>query len=434
MKEYHEIDLDEEPCIFPDCGHFLTVSSMDGQMDMASHYQLDENGLPTKIQRPSEPFSMGESGIRVCANCRGPLRSLSRYGRIVRRAMLDETTKKFVTWSNAKHQSLAESLLVEQEKLEASPATQIAPSAGLSGRPKIASPRLRQLLSLQELVGNGRYDKLINIWRKISAYASQVRKEEQPFQRVADLVLYAIRQNRTKQQFLYDESVIQLRGNLNASILLLKCDIVIFSDLARLCKATPIHTEVNLDLSTHEVECANLVKLAQSTVHPREEVQGRIIAAQLRWLRLTFGAHPRTTTTGATDGRIQSSDDLKEEALNHLAKARMLLQEYPSTAILEGEIDATENTINGGVYRPVTAEELRAVYRAMAGELRGTGHWYTCERGHPFTIAQCGMPMEQARCPECGALIGGQNHVVVEGVRRAVEIEEVARGVGGLGL
>ncbi|KND86470.1 NFX1-type zinc finger-containing protein 1 [Tolypocladium ophioglossoides CBS 100239] len=434
MKENHEIDLDEEPCIFPDCGHFLTISSMDGQMDMASHYQLDENGLPTKIQRPAEPFSMNEPGIRVCANCRGPLRNLSRYGRIVRRAMLDEATKKFVTWSNAKYQSLAESLLVEQEKLEKSPATKIGQSAGLSSRPKFAGSRLRQLLSSQELVGNGRYDNLINIWRKINAYASQVRKEEQPYQRVADLVLYAIRQNRTKQQFLYDGSVIQLRGSLNASILLLKCDIVVFSDLAKLCKERPIQTEVNLVLSTHESDCAKLIELSRSTIHPREEVQGHIIAAHLRWLALTFSAHPHTITKEDTDGKIQSLDHLRQEALNHLAEARMLLEEFPSTAILEGEINATENMINGGVYRPVTAEELRDVYRAMAGELRGTGHWYTCERGHPFTIAQCGMPMEEARCPECSALIGGQNHVAVQGVRRAVEIEEIASGVDRLDL
>jgi hypothetical protein len=33
------------------------------------------------------------------------------------------------------------------------------------------------------------------------------------------------------------------------------------------------------------------------------------------------------------------------------------------------------------------------------------------------------MPMEQARCPECGAPIGGQNHTAVEGVSRAREME-----------
>ena len=434
MREYHEIDLDEEPCIFPNCGHFLTISSMDGQMDMAQHYQLDDNGLPTRIERPSEPFSMNESGTKGCASCRGPLRNLSRYGRIVRRAMLDEATKKFVTWSNAKCHSLAGTLLTEQEKLENSPVTRIGPPTEPGSRLKFVQPRLRQLLSLQELVGNGRYDKLINVWYKIKAYASQVRKEEQPFQRVADLVSYAVRQNRTKQLFLYDESVVQLRGSLIASILLLRCDLVIFSDLARLCKQTPMHTEIKLDLSAHKVECVKAIKLARSTTHPREEIQGHIIAAHLYWLGITLGSPSTGITKEPTDGQAGSSDRSEGEARNHLAEARILLEKYPSTALLESEIDATESLINGGVYRPVTAAELRAVYTAMSRELRGTGHWYTCERGHPFTIGECGMPMQEARCPECGAHIGGRDHVAVEGVRRAGDMEEIARGVDRMGL
>ena len=32
--------------------------------------------------------------------------------------------------------------------------------------------------------------------------------------------------------------------------------------------------------------------------------------------------------------------------------------------------------------------------------------------------------MEQARCPECGASVGGQNHRAAEGVTRAVNMEE----------
>ena len=33
------------------------------------------------------------------------------------------------------------------------------------------------------------------------------------------------------------------------------------------------------------------------------------------------------------------------------------------------------------------------------------------------------MPMERARCPECGAPVGGESHMAVEGVTRAVEME-----------
>ena len=33
------------------------------------------------------------------------------------------------------------------------------------------------------------------------------------------------------------------------------------------------------------------------------------------------------------------------------------------------------------------------------------------------------MPMEMAKCPECGAPIGGSNHEAVAGVSRATSME-----------
>lgn len=33
------------------------------------------------------------------------------------------------------------------------------------------------------------------------------------------------------------------------------------------------------------------------------------------------------------------------------------------------------------------------------------------------------MPMQLARCPECGAPVGGQSHTVAEGFNRAKDME-----------
>jgi hypothetical protein len=102
---------------------------------------------------------------------------------------------------------------------------------------------------------------------------------------------------------------------------------------------------------------------------------------------------------------------------------------------LLADLEATEAMLKDGVsYHPVTSEELRAVYRAMAGEFMGTGHWYTCANGHPFTIGECGMPMQEARCPECGAPVGGQNHQPVAGVNRADDIERLGRNMERMNL
>ncbi|XP_062987456.1 NFX1-type zinc finger-containing protein 1-like [Elgaria multicarinata webbii] len=49
----------------------------------------------------------------------------------------------------------------------------------------------------------------------------------------------------------------------------------------------------------------------------------------------------------------------------------------------------------------------------------GSGRWYTCPKGHLYTVGQCGRPMEESRCPECRSAIGGQNHNANPGNRIA---------------
>lgn len=428
MKEYREIDLDEEPCIFPDCGHFLTVSSMDGQMDMKAHYDLD-NDLPVAIRSASEPFSMDTTGVRTCPNCRGSLRNVARYGRIVRRAMLDEATKKFMTWSHGMYLVLGRNLLDEQEKLREQGFVTSRPASAKTAQKQIlsaSSSRIRQLHILEDAVGNERYRGLILLWLKINRYSNQVAKDEQPFQRVADLVRHANIQRKAQQTFRFEESVLQVKGKLLAASLQLKCDIVAIADIFGLCQAGKIQvSKVKLDLSKHISDCAAMTQLAQDTKYPREEVQGHIYSAQLIYFYQYF-----KTMVSESEEPASDSNEALAKAQPHVDMARALLDQYPSTAVLRDEVDTVQNMIKNGAYEPVTAEEIRAVYTAMAREFLGTGHWYTCENGHPFTIGECGMPMEQARCPECRAPVGGQDHRPVDGVTRARNIEELGRGLG----
>jgi hypothetical protein len=94
------------------------------------------------------------------------------------------------------------------------------------------------------------------------------------------------------------------------------------------------------------------------------------------------------------------------------------------------EIDEVEKMLRRGTfYQPVTNEEMRKVVAAMATEFSGTGHWWQCENGHPFTIGECGMPMQTARCPQCGGVIGGQSHQAAAGVTHAEDIETGIRNM-----
>jgi len=460
MKEYHEIDLDEEPCVFPSCRHFLTVSSMDGQMNMGDYYALDANGMPISILGASEPFShdVDEDNqikkTRTCPTCRGSLRSISRYGRIIRRGMLDEATKRFMSWSNMKYIDLAKMLLDEEEKMLEIPFEPPTPAADGTAESKSAAavsgqlkklrfmiPRRRNLECLDQLtVGDstptkkqGRYAGLIGVWSKINTFAGQVSKEEQPFQRVADLVRHANRytnnnNNRTNGQahFQYDESVIQVKGHLLALSLLLQCETTILSDVIRLHREGELpglqQALEKLEWGLYFAECDTVIKLAAATQCRKDEVQGHIYAAQM-------SAFARASPVTKED----EEEGYTKLAQAHLDRATELLAKYPSAAKLADEVKRVQSVIDakdGAIfYREVTSDEMRAVYAAMAQEFRGTGHWYRCANGHPFTIGDCGLPRQLARCPECNAPVGGQNYTEAEGVRRADDIEQLARGV-----
>ncbi|CAI6083594.1 unnamed protein product [Clonostachys chloroleuca] len=425
LKLYEDINLDEEPCIFPDCGHFLTITSMDGIMHMSEHYELDMDGYPVKLRGPSAPFTMEEKSISVCATCRGSLRSISRYGRIVRRSILDETTKRFITWSNSQYEKLTKSMFIEFEKLDETPSRTKISTVGDSN--KVLTPqgsRLSILQALETALGDDRYKRIIKLRQRLNFYKNKVAREEQPFHRVATYVQSANRRNKETRDFQYDDSVIQNKGMLLAESLLLKTETTAISDFISLCKSSRARPpKIQIDFASYFKACDQLIGLAGSFKYPKEQLQGHIFYAWMCEFARWFSAN---------GDKKELEVGYKQKGLDHIGLARNILESHPSTAPLLQEVETAEFALNGHEYRQVTTDELKEVYVALSGDLRGTGHWYTCENGHPFTIGECGMPMEQARCPECNAPIGGQNHQAVDGVRRAEEIESLARGVGNL--
>ncbi|KAI0420848.1 hypothetical protein F5X98DRAFT_330813, partial [Xylaria grammica] len=436
--QYYEVDLDEDPCIFPDCGHFITKTNMDGIMDLKAHYvmSMDEDSSPVALSRSSVPFSMDE--VKTCPSCRGSLRNIARYGRIVRRATLDEATKKFISWSHGEFLELADKLVNVQAGITKAeiPVAQLLQHQKTSPSTLVMSKgRLQQLQRVVDWVGNSRYKDAIRLWNQISAFIGKVRKEEQPLQRVADHVRHATRQRKITGAFAFDESALQVKGVLQASALLLKCEIVVLTDFMTIRQPLiPLRSEIHLDLTKQMKDCETLISMAESAHYPREEAEGHIYLAQFCAFARTLTPEPSGDSTPAeTSSKIR--DELKNRGTAHIATARQLVADNSSVLALQHEIEAAEKMLRDAIfYTEVSAEEMRAVYKAMAREFSGTGHWYTCANGHPFTIGECGMPMEQARCPECGASVGGQNHSAVEGVMRAHDIEALARDVNRMGI
>ncbi|OHW94282.1 nf-x1 finger and helicase domain [Colletotrichum incanum] len=428
MGLYSSIDLDEVPCIFPQCGHFLTCATMDGQMGLKDHYEMSPEEVPVALKTGSHPFSTTE--IKMCPECRGSLRNISRYGRIVRRGVLDESTKKFISWSQGKWQELMKTFLNAQDALQGTNGAGFVLPAGHPGGVDLRGPRQDQISQLFKLTGANRHKSLERLRSQISNFFASVRREEQPYQRVANLVWHANKRCKTSD-FSFDESAIQMGGLLQATGLLLRCDLLLISDYIGLCRASKENTAartVKVEVAPYIWDCETLIQMAHTRKFCRLEVEGHVFLVMF----CSFAAPDDVMPTGpaSADGDVPGEGKIRDLGDHHLQLAKEILRQNPSTAALGPELETAERMLHGGVsYNEVSVDELRGVYTAMSRELRGTGHWYTCRNGHPFTIGECGMPMQLTRCSECGAPVGGQHHTSAEGVRHATEIEELAGGI-----
>ena len=68
----------------------------------------------------------------------------------------------------------------------------------------------------------------------------------------------------------------------------------------------------------------------------------------------------------------------------------------------------------------LSKEEKEMIIKVMD---LSAGHWYKCPNGHVYAIGECGGAMEESRCPECNATIGGIQHRLVEGNAHAGEFD-----------
>ncbi|KAF0316248.1 nf-x1 finger and helicase domain-containing protein [Colletotrichum asianum] len=429
MDDYCAVDLDEDPCIFPDCGHFWTCSTMDGQMGLRDFYAVSDEGIPIALKGDSQPFTV--TNIKACPDCRGSLRNISRYGRIVRRGILDESTKKFIDWSNRKWKELSEAFLTAQERLQSKDLRRFSFPVSREQGYDLRGPRQEQIDQVFKLTSGARHLEIKLIRRRILHFLDQVRKDEQPYQRVANLVRHVNNRRRQIENFSFDESVIQLGSHLQATTLLLRCDLLIVSDYLSICRKSKGGTakSVKVDPIPYIKDCFEVIKTASAKVLVRQEIEARIFVGMFS----SFIPPPTRFETeedkGEGEGRLKSlkaKQKIRQIGIKHLEGAQEQIRDNPSVSALQSEYETAWRMLHDGVfYSDVSNDELRSVYKAMSKEFGGTGHWYYCVNIHPFTIGECGMAMETARCPECGEPVGGQSHQFAEGVQRANDIEEV---------
>jgi hypothetical protein len=415
LRSYAEIDLSESPCIFLPCGDFFTVESLDGVMDMSEYYELDDvTGMPTALNGKSKAFSYQE--IKACPDCRNSLRLVPRYGRITRRALLDESTKKFITWSNREYMQFARSMQETQDRLIQTRTTIVLPACSIDLGHGSYVHVLRRSLGIGH-----RYHNLSALRGRIDVYLQKTAEEAQPFRRVHDLV-EALRRRllgggSTLKGFDFDQSLLQTRGTLLATALAIRCEILAVSDFISVFSKQDQqkNRSLNVDFSQDRDLCEFLIDFAASDSHILQQTEGHIFWAHLAGLECEV-----MESRNGSGSNTTLLEDIKRTAEKHLDSAKELCIAFPGQTIsVVAEIDDIRRLLHEAGYQ----SQMRMVVAAMQGEFSGTGHWYRCENGHPFTVGECGMPMQTARCPQCNAPIGGSNHQAAEGVQHAGDIE-----------
>ncbi|KAF7173984.1 hypothetical protein CNMCM5623_006251 [Aspergillus felis] len=326
-EAYENINLDESPCIFPRCGHFLTMESMDGQMALQEHYKLDGQGRPISINDASRPFSMDD--IKTCATCRGSLRDLARYGRLVRRALLDESTKKFILYLNREYVPLEEEL-ARQVKLmqEADVASRKGPV--WPDHLRLEGSIQQNVKTMTELVHHtspGRWKDITKLRDKVVDYRKRVALDEQPYDRVRSMVENSKRRNKTDGDFDFDNTILQSKGVLLATALNLRLDITLLTDFLTVKDRASSQTgniTISLSLQDARDQCSTLINLADDSGRIRQQAEGHTFLAHLHALERSQTLSP------------QAAETHLQEAQAAVARARSLCTQHPTQTRAHG--------------------------------------------------------------------------------------------------
>lgn len=433
MKDYRDVNLDEDPCIFPHCGHFQTRSSMDQQLKIQDFYELSEEGVPWGIKGVLRPFSIQKAA--GCTQCRGSLRDILRYGRIIRRPMLDDSVAEFVTWSNGKFFDLVFLLNKHLSDLKWSEGYRYTPASSdqQSLSIKLDGNMQNQIRVLRDFVGEGRYADLTNWYRDIQIFRRELRSKEDVFQKVADLTRRANENSGTAARSTgavhQHEPFFQLCGDLVTMNLSLRCNIAILADFLRLWKeeittGTPPCSSLHFDMTSNFRGSLAFIKQARAASRPVLEAQGHLYFAFFCGFALTLGAEnlrqirePMPTLGRRSETDVPqfpfTNESLRENGLRNIAKAADIhtgsLLFYRD---LEDEIQTTERFIRQGCLDRVAGPGW---YMAVTETLVGTGQWHACDNGHPFRdLRENSMPLGQLRCTECGLIVEGHGHTPEE--------------------
>ncbi|CAI5474011.1 unnamed protein product [Closterium sp. Yama58-4] len=472
LETLWEIDPDESPVLVLPCGHAYTVETLDGHLGLNQVYQEAEGrcgggssaaggGAGGGSQAAASKWVAvrpvddgGLSALKGCPECRQPITGLRRYGRMVNKALLDESERKF-----------ALSCLANQQQLQ----TKLSQlSRAISACPEAAQPW--QVWELARAAA----------FLTLQASKLQVTAMEPPTQKTYQASVAALQRKHLhlvplssradaptweeECQLLYVPQpdprplceALMLLGKayqllMAANFPQLRCLLKELQNLAfqnarpnagrnagqtdrnstgraaflagrvENCRAV-----VCMGLKYAERHVGEAVEWAGKCKAHRLEARGRLELVDVFCAFVEGMMAERLLSTSPAGLLVQIfwQDASKEKQLEYLEKATVQCHMVASHQLAS----VRENDSLGGSARRMLEKDLRDLEQSVRDEPRyfavtereeedvfkaiglGGGHWYRCRNGHVYAIGECGGAMEESSCPECGEVVGGTSH------------------------
>lgn len=432
--QYGDLDLSEAPIVVLGCRHFFTIETLDGMIGLRDVYEIDK--LTDRFVALIENTELA-AAVPQCPTCRCPIRQFitQRYNRVINRAVVDEMSKRFIISGQQELQGLEDRLKNLGEELSMS-------------REKVTSrsqfPAGQDYMALKKINGNiaNRYGHANVFAKNLELFQKSIATQHQPVHKLHQATVHAMTQNSSIESAIATLSLqssaksarrdCDRRITFGGRLLDLKIRCLVLEDKLEIARAVRPYVvdganSINFrgggpvkQIRSFVHDCTRFVEDCINESFPKLAVEATLHYASLIQLLGSSGLFNE-------EGR-EKLTRYQEIARALLEKAVELCEEpFLGAAMQRQAVERLAKLFGKEWYEAVSKEELEEIKKAMVSGSRGiathSGHWYNCVNGHPFAIGECGMPMQLARCPECGATVGGQSHVAVPGVTRASNME-----------
>ncbi|KAJ4263476.1 hypothetical protein NW762_006295 [Fusarium torreyae] len=395
--------------------------TLDGLVGLSEVYLKDEKDQFVGLKDVSCSLARN---IPFCPDCKQPIRQYAtkRYNRLVNRAVMDEIHKRFFIKEREELHQLEQKLEDIENELATTRSsfrkTWSSPPAYLVTKRQSG---LRELRTKAKKFNMPTKQYRLPTGILVDAIAiSQARRTGDSLSITRQMEAIKLSQNATKEQTTLRARLVEIK----AQELQLR-DGFSVTAINKASIDRWLKDESLPSLSKFLDNCKTFVKQAEDSNLPRVTIIGTIAFAKIARLLYWF----RNSGLGQNNEGLLDAITAEEQskyAITLLNAALVLCSNLSDGEELKQKVQEAIGLFDDG-HEGITPEELASIKSAMVsgsgGMATNSGHWYNCLNGHPFAIGECGMPMEVARCPECGAPIGGTQHMPVDGVTRAEEME-----------